>query len=88
LKLFPDVAKGPQARRTSPALQEKIIHYRKQNNSAEDIHNILTDDGDEVSPRTIERILKQAGFKKLKRRTHVELGITTKNKLIPFFARP
>jgi transposase len=73
LKLFPEVAKGPQQRHTAPAIQQQIVQLRKQNLAAADIHQILTDEGHSISVRTIERILKQAGFKKLKRCTHSPL---------------
>lgn len=83
LNLFPDVKKGPSQRRTSAAIQEKIIRYRKQNLSSPDIHKHLAAEGIQASIRTIERILKDMGLPKLKRRTHRELGITKKNKIIP-----
>ncbi len=83
LDLFPKVIKGPQQRNTSPEIQQKIIQYRKENLSSPDIHQKLAQEGIKISTRTIERILKDAGFKKLKRRTNKQLGITNKNKLIP-----
>ena len=82
LKLFPDVAKGPKKRRTLVNIHKKIIQLRKQDIYAADIHKQLTNEGQSISIRTVERIIKDAGFKKLKRRTNLELGITTKNKLI------
>jgi transposase len=84
IALFPEVKKGPAQRRTSPKIQEKIILSRKRNNlSSPDIRRGLSEEGIKVSTRTIERILKDAGFAKLKRRTHKELGISKKNKIIP-----
>lgn len=83
LQLFPQVAKGPKHRTTPVAIQEKIIQLRKQNLSSPDIHQRLTDEDIKISTRTIERILSDAGFKKLKRRTNKQLGITNKNKIIP-----
>jgi len=78
------VKKGPRERRTSPKIQERIIALRKNNNlSSPDIRDNLSHEGIEVSTKTIERILKDAGFGKLKRRTHKELGISGKNKIIP-----
>jgi transposase len=83
LNLFPEVKKGPSQRITSKAAQDKIIHYRRQNLSSPDIHKRLASEGIQASIRTIERILKDAGFTKLRRRTYKELGITKKNKIIP-----
>ncbi len=83
LKLFPDVNKGPRQRRTSIEIQEKILSYRKKKFSSPQIHKQLSGAGISVSVKTIERILSDAGFSKLKRRTFKELGITSKNKIIP-----
>jgi transposase len=82
LKLFPEVAIGPTKRRTAIAVQQKIIRYRRENISSPDIHQRMAAEGHRVSTRTIERILNEAGFNKLKRRTNKQLGITKKNKLI------
>lgn len=83
LKLFPDVNKGPRQRRTSVEIQEEIFNYRKKRYSSPQIHKQLSETGITVSVKTIERILADAGFGKLKRRTFKELGITSKNKIIP-----
>jgi len=82
LKLFPDVAKGPKQRRTIADIQKKIIKLRKQNMYAADIHGQMAREGQSISIRTVERIIREAGFKKLKRRTNLQLGVTAKNKLI------
>ncbi|MCW4031812.1 MAG: transposase [Candidatus Bathyarchaeota archaeon] len=83
LNLFPEVKKGPNQRTTSKDVQDKIICYRKQNLSSCDIHQRLATEGIKASVRTIERILQDAGFARLKRRTYKELGITKKKKIIP-----
>lgn len=88
LSLFPEVKKGPKVRRTPIEIQEKIIQYRKEKLSSPDIHKKLIDEGIKVSTRTIERILKDAGFERLKRRTNKELGKTNRNKIIPERAVP
>ncbi len=51
--------------------------------STSDIQDRLAEDTIKISSRTVERILKDAGYGKLKRRTHKELGITIKNRIIP-----
>lgn len=83
IELFPVVKKGPQQKRTSPHVQDKIIEYRKMRLSASDIQDRLSKDAIKISSRTVERTLKDAGYAKLKRRTHKELGVTLKNKIIP-----
>jgi len=83
VELFPTVNKGPQHRRTSVEVQKKIILLRKEGLSSPDIQSRLEKEGMKSSSRTIERILQDSGFKKLKRRTNKELGKTTKNKIIP-----
>ncbi|MEA3446427.1 MAG: transposase, partial [Bacteroidota bacterium] len=82
IKLFPTIPKGPQRRRTNETIQDKIINYRKQNLSTPDIQSCLSKEGINVSARTAERILKDSGFARLKRRTHKELGKTHKNQII------
>ena len=84
LELFPtDIKPGPKQRRTSEEIQEKIIDYRKQLLSCVDIAEKLEQDGFKVSIRTIENILRDAGFGKLPRRTNADRGLTTKEQLIP-----
>ena len=83
LVLFPEVKMGPKNRRTSVAIQEKIIKYRREFLSSLDIQKKLESEGIKISSRTIERILKDKGFRKLKKRTNKELGKTNKNRLIP-----
>ncbi|MBW2545168.1 MAG: hypothetical protein JRD43_06880 [Deltaproteobacteria bacterium] len=83
IELFPAVQKGPQQKRTKPDVCDKIIGYRKRRLSTSDIQNRLAEDTIKITSRTVERILKDAGYGKLKRRTNKELGITTKNKIIP-----
>ena len=83
IKLFPVVKKGPQQKRTNPDVQDKIIAYRKMRLSVFDIQDRLAEDTIIISSRTVERVLKDTGYGKLKRRTNKELGITINNKVIP-----
>lgn len=83
IELFPVIRKGPQQKRTPYDVQNKIIVYRRRGLSTTDIHLRLAEAGINISPRTVERVLKDAGFGKLKRRTNTELGRTLKNKIIP-----
>ena len=82
VELFPIVQKGPQGKRTPSNVQDKVLALRKQRLSSPDIQQLLEKEKINISARTIERILKDAGFGKLKRRTNKELGKTVKNKII------
>ena len=84
IDFFPDQKKGPTQRRVSFEIQKKIFRYRNQNLSHLDIAERLNNEGVEISPQTVARILSDAGFPKLKRRTNKELGLTVKNKIIPY----
>ncbi len=83
IELFPSVKKGPRQKRTNPEIQDKIIEYRKMRLSTPDIQDRLAEETIRISSRTVERILTDAGFGKLRRRTNKELGKTIKNKIIP-----
>ncbi|MCK5603693.1 transposase [Candidatus Pacearchaeota archaeon] len=83
LKLFPDVFKGPIERRTPLEMRERIINYRKENLSAKNISQRLLGEGFTISERTVERVLTDAGFQKITRRTNLERGISYRNKIIP-----
>jgi transposase len=83
VELFPIIKKGPRQKRTDTEVQKKIIEFRKMRLSTPDIQKRLAEDSIQLSSRTAERILKDAGFGKLKRRTNIELGITSQCKIIP-----
>lgn len=83
IELFPSVPKGPKQKRTSTMIQNKIIDYRREGLSTFDIQDRLWSEKIKISINTIDRILKDSGFRKLKRRTDKERGITSKNKVIP-----
>jgi transposase len=83
LVFFSNMKRGPQNRQTSDDIQRLIIQYRKENLSSKDIQLRLIDIGHKLSTRTVERILKDAGIQKLKRRSFKELGKTSKNTIIP-----
>lgn len=82
LSLFPKISKGPKCRRTQDTIQEEIIQLRKKNMYTKDIHELFIEQNKSISIRTIERIIKDAGFEKLRRRTNIELGITKKKTII------
>lgn len=84
LNLFPEIKTGPNKRRVKGEIQDRIINYRNNNNFSNiDIFTKLKEDKINISIKTIERILKDAGFEKLKRRTHTQRGLTLTKKIIP-----
>jgi len=83
LVFFPEQKKGPKQRRNTFEIQKKIFRYRNQNQSHLDIAERLNNEGIVISAQTVARILSDAGFQKLKRRTNKELGLTVKNEIIP-----
>lgn len=87
VELFPVVRKGPKEKRTPLEVRDKIVLLRKKELSSEDIVHELKKEKIIISARTIERVLKEAGFSKLKRRSFKELGRTLKNKIIPEMAQ-
>jgi len=78
------VPEGKVNRRTiNSELREKIKAWRKQQLSAGEITELLSEDGIEVSVRTIERVIAEEGFSKLPRRTWLKTGFTVKGTEVP-----
>ena len=83
-QLFPDVKTGPKGRHTSDQIVKLMIRLRREKRlSAKEITEELKNTDSPVSIRTVERILKDAGFPRLCRRTDRERGISKKGMLIP-----
>lgn len=72
-----------QRRRVSAETRRKIIEWRKQALSSGQISELLSEDGVEISVRTIERVIAEEGFPRLPRRTRIKTGITVKGAQIP-----
>lgn len=83
INFFPEPKKGPQQRHFSFEIQKQIFRYRNKNLSHIDICELLNRKGINISAQTVSRILSDAGFPKLNRRTNKELGLTVRNKIIP-----
>jgi transposase len=78
------VAEGKAARRRVPSdVRQKIIDWRRQRLSAGEITQLLSEEGVEISVRTIERVLAEEGFPKLPRRTRLKLRRTVKGAEVP-----
>jgi transposase len=73
-------------RRLDAALKAKICSWREQRLSAGEITALLSEEGVEVSVRTIERVLAEEGFPKLPRRSRLKLGLTVKGAQVPAVA--
>jgi len=76
LDFFPRRTRGPKDRRLTPYLRESICQLRKENLSAKDIVERLGAKEIHLSQSTVERILKDAGFTRLLRRTRLERDLS------------
>jgi len=70
-------------RRVDSVIRSKIRNWRKHRLSSGDITQLLSDEGHELSIRTVERVLREEGFPKLPRRTRLKIGMTVKGTHIP-----
>jgi hypothetical protein len=61
----------------------KICNWREHRLSAGEITELLSEEGVEVSVRTVERILAEEGYTRLPRRTRLKLGMTVKGAQVP-----
>lgn len=79
------VPEGKARRRGVTAeTRRKICEWRKKGRlSAGEITELLSEDGIEISVRTVERVLAEEGFPKLPRRTRLKIGRTVKGADIP-----
>ncbi len=82
LEFFPQRSPGPKDRRVTPYIRERIVGWRKNQLAVADITERLREENIDISPSTVERILKDAGFGKLPRRTAAQRGRTKKNTLL------
>lgn len=83
LEFFSKRTTGPRDRRVTPYVREKICELRKQELSATDIVRRLAEEGISLSASTVERIVKDAGFGRLRRRTAAERGLSKSNTALP-----
>jgi transposase len=78
------VPEGKSRRRqVSQECRQKIIAWREKHLSSGQITELLSEDGIEISVKTVERVLAEEGFPKLPRRTRIQVGITVKGADIP-----
>jgi hypothetical protein len=78
------VPEGKANRRSvTSAIRGKIRKWRQHKLSAGQIAECLSEEGEEISVRTVERVLREEGFPKLPRRTRLKMRITVKGADIP-----
>jgi len=78
------VPEGKTARRlVDPKIRLKICNWRQHRLSAGEITQLLSEEGVELSVRTVERVLAEEGFTKLPRRSRLKLGLTVKGAKVP-----
>jgi transposase len=78
------VPEGKSRRRLITAsVRAKICSWRQHNLSAGEIAQLLSEEGVELSVRTVERVLAEEGFPRLPRRTRMKLGVTVSGAKIP-----
>lgn len=82
LDFFPEQKTGPRDRRVTPHVRDMICNLRKQDLSATDIARRLHEEEIDLSISTVERVLKDAGFGKLHRRTTAQRGLSKQNTLL------
>jgi len=81
------VPEGKTARRrVDSKIRLKICNWRQHRLSAGEITQLLSEEGVELSVRTVERVLAEEGFTKLPRRSRLKLGLTVKGAKVPAVA--
>jgi len=84
----PPTKDGGPRRKVSAETRRKIVDWRRQNLSAGDIAQLLSEETIDISVRTIERVLAEEGFPKLPRRTQLKIGRTFKGAVLPERSEP
>lgn len=82
----PDEGKAVRHRVQRP-IRDKIRLWRERRLSAGEIAQLLSEEGIEISVRTVERVLAEEGFEKLPRRTQLKIGLTVKGAAVPAMAK-
>jgi transposase len=81
------VPEGKSNRRSiDTGLRAKICNWREHRLSAGEITALLSEEGVEISVRTVERVLAEEGFPRLPRRSRLKLGFTVKGAQVPAVA--
>jgi Transposase DDE domain len=75
-------------RRVNVELRGKIRAWRERRLSGGEIAQLLSEEGVEISVRTIERVVAEEGFPRLLRRSRLKVGLTVKGAQVPPRAEP
>jgi len=70
------------------ATRQKIRSWREHRLSAGEIAQLLSEEGIEVSVRTVERVLAEEGYPRLPRRTRLKVGLTVRGARVPKVSQP
>jgi transposase len=82
------VAEGKVNRRAvDMTTRQKICSWREHRLSAGEIAQLLSEEGIEISVRTVERVLAEEGYPKLPRRTRLKMGLTVQGARVPKVAK-
>jgi transposase len=73
--------------RIDAATRAKIRNWREHRLTAGEITGLLSEEGVEVSVRTVERVLAEEGYTRLPRRTRLKLAMTVKGAQVPAVAQ-
>jgi transposase len=74
---------GSSRYRVTAETRRKIRDWREKELSAGEIAQLLSEEGVDISVRTVERVLAEEGFPKLPRRTRLKIGLTVKGAEVP-----
>ena len=74
---------APARYRVTAETRRKIRAWREKELSAGEIAQLLSEEGVDISVRTVERVLAEEGFPKLPRRTRLKIGLTVKGAEVP-----
>jgi transposase len=74
---------GSYRYRVTAETRRKIRGWREKELSAGEIAQLLSEEGVDISVRTVERVLAEEGFPKLPRRTRLKIGLTVKGAEVP-----
>lgn len=78
------VSEGKVARRAvTTEIRQKICALRDRRLSAGEIVQLLSEEGIDLSVRTVERVLAEQGYSRLPRRTRLRLGLTVCGSEVP-----
>ena len=65
------------------ATRQKICSWREHRLSAGEIVQLLSEEGIEISVRTVERVLAEEGYPRLPRRSKLKMGLTVQGARVP-----